>query len=203
MTDRDDIMTSLVEVDDCVLVVIDIQDGFLSRYGEAVSRPLVTKVAWLIQVAEYLRVPIVAMGEDMEKIGDLNATVGDALPDGTTVHDKDSFNLADNPEILAAVDATGRKTAVLVGMETDVCVAQSALGLMGRGYRVVVLGDAVATSPGGEEVGLSRMRGAGALITSVRALYCEWLRGVTNCKQMRAAAPPDSPLALRPDNLGP
>ena len=184
-----DLKKALVDVDDSVLVIIDIQDSFLDKYDDAISRPLVDKVVWLIAIAEYLGVPIVAMAEDIEHTGNLNISVQEALPEATTVHNKDYFGLAGNPEILAAIESTGRKTAVLVGTETDVCVAQSALGLMNNDYQVVVLKDAVATASGGEDIGLTRMREAGAVISSVKALYYEWQRSVTNCEILRAEAP--------------
>ncbi len=81
------------------------------------------------------------------------------------------------------------ETAVLVGAETDVCVAQSALGLMNNDYQVVVLQDAVATTAASEDIGLTRMREAGAVISSVKALYYEWQRSVTNCEILGAGAP--------------
>lgn len=200
MIEPNDIRKSLIDVDDSVLVVVDIQDHFLNKLEHFTSQSLVIKTAWIIQVAGYLSVPVVVMGENIKKVGPVSQPILDALPDGTAIHDKDFYGLADNPHILAAVEATGRKTAVLVGMETDVCVAQSALGLIGVGYQVAVLKDAVATTAGGEEIGLARMQGAGALISSVKALYYEWQRSVSNCRTMREKFP-NSPIALRPDNL--
>jgi len=190
---------SLVEVDDSVLVVIDIQDCFLRKYGQAKSQRLVANVVWLLAAARHLGVPVVAMAEDMANSGPLVPAVAGALPEGTQVHDKDFFGLAANPQILAAVEATGRRTAVCVGVETDVCVAQSAIGLAGLGYRVVALRDAVATTEGDEEMGLGRMRDAGVAIGSVKALYYEWLRSVSRTRALKTAAPELA--ALRPGTL--
>jgi nicotinamidase-related amidase len=180
MNESTDIRKSLVNVDDSVLVIIDIQDHFLDKYAAAVSKPLLEKVVWLIKVAGHLDVPVVAMAEDIDNAGNLNSAILKALPNGVEVHSKNAFGLAGNPDILEAVEATNRKTAILVGTETDVCVAQSALGLMECGYRVVVLIDAVATTAGDEQTGLSRMHDAGAVVSSVKALTYEWLRTVQN-----------------------
>jgi nicotinamidase-related amidase len=180
MSNNTDIKKSLVNVDDSVLIVIDIQDSFLEKYDAAVSKPLIEKVVWLLKVAGHLNVPVVAMAEDIDNVGNLNQSIQNSLPKGVKVHNKNAFGLAGNPEILAAVEETGRNTAILVGTETDVCVAQSALGLMQCGYRVVVLKDAIATTAGDEETGLNRMRDAGAAISSVKAITYEWLRTVQN-----------------------
>ena len=183
------IQSKLVDVDDSVLIVIDIQDSFLQKYDNARSREIVAKVAWLLHVANAMNVPVVAMAEDIEYSGNLNQQVRDALPEGTVVHDKDAFCLTDNPEILDAVKATGRKTAVLVGMETDVCVSHSALGLIGQDYQVAVIKDAVVTTASDEEFGLSRMREAGVAVCSVKSLYYEWVRSVSNIKELLESAP--------------
>ena len=170
------IQQNLINADDSVLVVIDIQDHFLAKYDNAISQSLVEKAAWMVKLARVLNVPVVVMGEDIDNIGSVNQSILDALPDDIRVHNKNNFGLAGQPEILADVESTGRKTAVLIGMETDVCVAQSALGLMVNGYQVVVAKDAVATTIGGDEIGLNRMRDAGAVISSVKAIHYEWLR---------------------------
>ena len=194
-----DIQQSLVEVDDSVLLVIDVQDSFLNKYDQAKTDALVGNVVWLLQVAQHLGVPIVAMGEDLERLGSLNEAILEALPEGAKIHNKNFFGVAGNPDILAAVKATGRNTAICVGVETDVCVAQSALGLNGLGYKVVALKDAVASTEAGEEIGLGRMRDAGVAISSTKALYYEWLRSVTNAVNLSAERPDLD--ALRPTSL--
>jgi nicotinamidase-related amidase len=80
---------------------------------------------------------------------------------------------------LAALRATGRGTAVLVGFETDVCVAQSAIGLVELGLRAVVPEDAVYTNSAVEhERGLARMTGAGVERNHCKGLTFEWLHTV-------------------------
>jgi nicotinamidase-related amidase len=189
MSSLQSIKSKLVDVDDSVLIVIDIQDSFLQKYDNARTQELVAKVPWLLHAAKLMNVPVVAMAEDIEYSGNLNQQVHDALPEGTIVHDKDAFCLTDNREILDAVNVTGRKTAVLVGMETDVCVSHSALGLIDHGYQVVVIKDAVVTTASDEEFGLSRMREAGVVVCSVKSLYFEWVRSVSNIKKLLDSAP--------------
>ncbi|MFT7673777.1 MAG: nicotinamidase-related amidase [Gammaproteobacteria bacterium] len=194
------IKSRLIDVDDSVLIAIDIQDGFLDKYDKAISQQLVAKVAWLLKVADALEVPVIAMGEDLDEMGGLNSVVQADLPVGTIVHNKDAFGLAGNLQILDAVIKTGRKTAVLVGMETDVCVSQSALGLINQGFEVVVLKDAIATTEADEEIGLSRIHGAGVVFSSVKALYFEWLQSVSHFKRLKVLVP-ELEGALKPNSL--
>jgi len=196
VSENTDIRKSLVEVEDSVLVVIDIQDSFLRKYDASIGKPLLEKVVWLLKIAAHMNMPVVAMAEDIDNADNLHQSILSALPPGTRVHNKNTFALTDNPPILSDLEATRRNTAILVGMETDVCVAQSALGLMQCGYQVVVLEDAVATTTGGAQIGLGRMRDAGDAISSVKAITYEWLRSVQNSNALFDRVP-----ALRAKDL--
>ena len=171
-------LNSLIDVDDSLLVVIDIQDYFLKKIPAEEADLLLNRAGWLIEVARALQVPILATAEEIERLGTLSPALFRMLPPGAQVFNKMAFGLAGVPEILKAVKDSGKKTAVLVGLETDVCVAQSAIGLLQEGFLVVVLAD-VTYSPGGAHaVGLARIDGAGALVTSLKGLYYEWIRTV-------------------------
>lgn len=180
------LLTSLIDVDDCLLIVIDVQAVFLRKLPEVESELLVNRIGWLIQVADKLHLPIIGTAEDMAKLGGLVSPIAEKLPAGTAVYDKMIFGLADQPDILAAVARTGRKTAVLVGLETDVCIAHSALGLLQQGYNVVAVSDATASPGSGQMIGLERMRRAGVLLVTAKSLYYEWLRTVTADDEFRA-----------------
>jgi nicotinamidase-related amidase len=91
---------------------------------------------------------------------------------------KPTFGLAGTPEILHAVRAAGRPSAVLVGFETDVCVYQSAVGLLDHGLRVIVVEDATFSPGEMHERGLARLREAGVSLTHAKALAYEWARTV-------------------------
>ena len=84
-----------------------------------------------MRVARALDIPIIATAEDIANDGPLVDELLDELPPGTTVHDKMVFGLAGQPSIVDDVTRTGRDQFVLVGMETDVCIAHSAIGLLG------------------------------------------------------------------------
>lgn len=172
-------MGRLLDVDDSVLCVIDVQPGFLDKIGEAEAREaFLQRVVWLTATATRLAVPIVVTEEEADHNGPTPPEVTERLPDRTPRHPKPTFGLADVPEILAAVEATGRRTAVVVGMETDVCVAHSALGLLDRDYRVVVVRDAVLAPGDAHADGIERMRAAGVALIGAKGLFYEWVRTV-------------------------
>jgi len=181
----------LLDRDDSVLIVVDAQPGFSG--ADVASRKAATRsravAAWLVAVAAALEIPIVATEENPAKNGPTDPSIAANLPPATPVFDKAEFGLAGVPEIVAAVESTGRRTAVLLGAETDVCVAQSAIGLRDRGFRVAVVGDATF-SPGAMHAhGLDRMRDAGIEIHHAKGVYYEWLRTVAAARAFVAAHP--------------
>jgi nicotinamidase-related amidase len=162
----------LIDVDDSLLCVVDVQPGFVDKIADEPRRErFVQRVVWVAALADALGVPAVVTEEEPDGNGPTLPEVVERLPERTPRHTKPTFGLADVPEILAAVEDTGRRTAVLVGMETDVCVAQSALGLLDRDYRVVVVRDAVLAPGDAHDVGLARMRAAGAIVMGALGLF--------------------------------
>jgi len=184
---QSNIQRALLDVDDSILIIIDVQPPFLDKLPREDSQLLRNRICWLIGVAGWLHVPLVVTAEDIAREGGVDPQVVRAMPTGVQAHNKMVFNLAADPAILAAVAQTGRKTAVLVGLETDVCVAHSALGLLGHGYQVAVVADATGSPGAAHGFGLERAAGAGALIISVKSLFYEWVRTVERARQFRAA----------------
>lgn len=164
----------LVERDDSVLVVVDAQPGFLPQEGDTA----VERMAWLVAIAARLDVPIVVTEEEPERRGSTDARVGAQLPKSVRPFRKATFGLAGTPEILEAVRATRRTTVVLVGAETDVCVAQSAIGLHDAGLACVVVDDATFSPGEMHERGLARLGAAGVARNHAKGVTYEWLRTV-------------------------
>ena len=169
---------SLIDVNDSILIVIDVQQEFLDKLDRDQSIPLVNRIGWIVEMAGRFEIPIVVTVEDMKNNSGTAGQVAANLPPGIKPYNKMSYGLAGEPDILEAIEKTGRKTAVLVGLETDVCVCQSALGLLANGYRVVVLADAVGSPGPCHNHGIERMRNAGVVISSVKGTFYEWQRTV-------------------------
>jgi nicotinamidase-related amidase len=174
----------LVRSADSVLVVVDTQPGFVEREGmgdaeRTAAAHTAERIAWLAHIAVLLDVPTVVTEEEPAEEGETLPRVKAFLPADAPVIRKATFALTGCTEAVAAIDATGRRAVVLAGFETDVCVAQSAVGLHDAGHRVVVAGD--ATYSAGEravEQGLARMAAAGVEIHATRSLTYEWLETV-------------------------
>jgi nicotinamidase-related amidase len=184
---------ALLDRDDSVLVVVDAQPGFLPPEAD----DAVLRMAWLVAVAARLGVPVVVTEEEPERNAATDGRIAGRLPPVAPVFAKPTFGLAATPEILEAVRATGRRTVVMVGCETDVCVAQSAIGLRAAGFAVVVVEDATFSPGEMHERGLARIAAEGVARNHAKGVTYEWLRTVEDAHAALgdpALPPPPFPL---------
>jgi nicotinamidase-related amidase len=169
----------LVDSSDSVVVVIDAQEGF---FGDTLppgereqARQALDRMAWLVKVASRLGLPAVIAEEDPERNGATFEPIAAVFPEEAAIV-KPTFALTGTPLIVDRIERTGRTTAVLVGFETDVCVAQSAIGLKERGMRVVVVEDAVFSPGEMHRRGLERIVAEGVELNHCKGLAYEWTR---------------------------
>jgi len=175
----------LLDVADCVLVAIDVQTAFLNKLEKQKAIELASRIGWTLGAAAWFGMPIVVTSEDIPRLGGVAEEVAGRLAADTVVYNKMSFDLTADPSIVEAVRTTSRQTAILLGLETDVCVAQSALGLLALGYRVVAMIDCTGSPGPAHTAGLERMAGAGVLTLPLRTILYEWLRTVERSRQFR------------------
>jgi len=181
-------MSRLIDPDDSVLVIIDVQADFLDRVEDETKAGLLERIAFLALSARFCGIPVIASVESPEDWGGLHPELTTAVGDAPVLR-KVVFGLADDPLVGPALRATQRHTAILVGLETDVCVAHSALGLLDEGLRVVVVEDAVGSPGTAHAAGLARMRAAGVIPVVTKQLHYEWMRSVERSRAFRAAQP--------------
>lgn len=170
----------LVAREDSLLAVIDLQPGFWGQRLDADDKrraeEAARRAAWLAAAAHALGIPAVITEEDPEANGPTDEAVLAALRASAPVFTKTVFGLASCPEIMAAVRSARRRTAVLAGFETDVCVTHSAVGLEEAGYRVIIAEDAVYSPSGAHLPGIARLRDLGFELVRCKNLYYDWIR---------------------------
>jgi len=157
-----------------VLVVIDIQERLAAAMGDFAERgPAMVRA---IRAAALLGIDVVVTEQYPRGLGPTVADVAEALPPGTPRFEKTAFSCWGCIDFAAAVQASAPETLVLVGMETHVCVQQTALQAIDRGHSVVLLADAVCSRHAiDRETALALMRARGVTIATVEALAFDWL----------------------------
>jgi nicotinamidase-related amidase len=153
------------------LVVVDMQEAFRPTVADFDS--VAAAVATLVQGARALDLPILLTEQYPKGLGETVPEVAIHLPEGVKPIEKLTFS---------AVEADGfrlgdRDQALLCGVESHVCVNQTALDLLEKGVEVQVARDAVGSrTVDNWELGLHRMERAGAVLTSVETALFELLR---------------------------
>ncbi len=156
------------------LLVVDVQEKLLAKMPDATG--LVREVAFLVDVAKQLQVPVFATEQYPKGLGPTAAEIARRLPPDLPA--KVSFSCCGAPGVLGELRSSGRTDVVLVGMETHVCIMQSALDLLADGLNVFVPIEAVqARFRVDHEVALRRLAAAGAVVTTVETTVFEWLGG--------------------------
>jgi nicotinamidase-related amidase len=161
--------------EDCVLTVIDIQEKLLPPIHE--NQRLVRNSQLLIRLANILNLPVVVSTQYAKGLGPTVADIASLLPPATQPLDKLEFGCFGNGDFCSAVGRlAGRSTLLLCGMETHICVMQTALGALNQGLLVHVAADAVGSRTElNWKLGLERMRSASAVISSTEMMIYELL----------------------------
>ena len=123
-----------------------------------------------------LEIPHIVTQQYTKGIGETIPSIAEAVGPFEPV-DKTSFSCLGNEEFVKLLEASGKKTAVVCGIEAHICLQQTVLQLLERGFKVYVPADCVSSrSLLDREMSLSRMAAAGAVLTSYEAVLYELLR---------------------------
>ncbi len=165
-----------LEAEQCALIVIDMQEKLLPPIWE--KERLVRNVQLLIRLAGILKIPALVTTQYAKGLGNTVPDLASILPDTPPI-DKLMFSCFGSDVFCSLLKRLpGQRTTVLLcGMETHICVMQTALGALREGYLVHVAADAVSSRTElNWRVGLDRMRAAGAIPSSTEMMIYELLR---------------------------
>jgi nicotinamidase-related amidase len=166
----------LLRRDDTVLVAVDLQEPFLRNiHGRD---PLLANVGLLLGAAKVLGVPIVPTVQYAERMGGVIPEIAAILPESCPAPlDKLCFSCAGSDAFLAHLQSLGRKQVLLCGVETHICVAQTAMDLVAAGYQAHIAADAVSSRTlEKHKLGMERVRDSGVLPCAAEAAVYELLQ---------------------------
>src|SRR5208282_3384279 len=165
-----------LEAEHCALLVVDIQEKLLPPIFQ--KEQLLKNAQLLIRLAGILKLPTLMTTQYAKGLGNTVPEIASLLPE-TQVIDKQMFSCFGSDAFCSLLRRLpgNRNTVLLCGMESHICVTQTALGALNDGYLVHVASDAVGSrSAWNWRVGLDRMRAAGAIISSTEMMMYELLR---------------------------
>ncbi|WP_028628110.1 hydrolase [Metapseudomonas resinovorans] len=164
-----------IDPDDAAMLLIDHQSGLFQTVKDMPMTELRANAITLAKVATLARMPVITTASVPQgPNGPLIPEIHEAAPHAQYVARKGEINAWDNPEFVAAVEKTGRKTLIIAGTITSVCMAFPSISAVNAGYRVFAVIDASGTySKMAQEITLARVVQAGVVPMDTAAVCSE------------------------------
>lgn len=163
----------LAQPDDSLLVVVDVQ-GKLARLMHE-SEAMLRAQQVLIRACRLLELPVIWAEQLPEKLGPTVDELREPLEDLEPAA-KSSFGCMGDETLRRRIEQTGRRRVLLCGIETHVCVWQTAARLLSEGYRVHLVADATSSrSAFNRDIALQRMERAGVYLSNVEMVLFEMM----------------------------
>jgi len=168
----------LIDPADAVILLLDHQNGLFQTVKDVPVAELRTNAVILAKVAKLAKVPLITTASVPDgPNGPLMHEIKDVAPDAIYVPRKGEISAWDNEDFVKTVKATGRKTLIIAGVWTSVCVAFPALQAKAEGYNVYFVTDASGDpSPMASQTTIARLAQAGVVPMSTNAVFCELQR---------------------------
>ena len=176
----------LIEAQRSCLLIVDVQQGLAPVMSD--PRRVYRGCGLLLRAAARLSLPVVISEQYPKGLGPTSGELLEYAPEGA-VMEKLHFSCAADDGIRARLEGSRRDQIVIAGIESHVCVLQSALGFKQAGFSPVVVADACASrDPANYQAAMSRLADNGVEIVTVEMVIFEWLHraGTPEFKELSA-----------------
>lgn len=163
----------LLDASESVVLVVDMQPAFLNpiHRGEAV----LDRCRFLVQAARLLEVPVLATEQYPSRMGGTEESLA-ALLDGP-VHPKMAFSCLGSSDLVDELEKLKRSQVILCGIETHICVCQTAHDLADEDYDVFLAADAIsARTEAMHEAAMARLKELGCTLVHTESALYEWMQ---------------------------
>ncbi|MDH5359398.1 MAG: isochorismatase family protein [Gammaproteobacteria bacterium] len=166
----------LCQSDQSQLLLIDIQQRLAAVMDQSLHDRAIANSVVLATAASLLDIPLTVTRQYPQGLGELVTEVQAALPKDQVLIDKTGFSCCAETTFNNAINKQ-RKQVIITGMESHVCVLQTAHELAEQDYQVYIVEDAVCSRQRlSHNNAIARMRQAGMIITNTESVLFEWLR---------------------------
>ncbi|RHW33431.1 hydrolase [Lysinibacillus yapensis] len=164
----------MLQKDETLLVLIDIQGKLAEIVHD--SESVIDHIAKVAEGVQILGLPVLWLEQYPKGLGPTVEKIANVLPNQKPI-EKITFSAYDTPEFVEQLEATGRKKVLLAGIETHICVYQTAAQLIQNGFEVEVLADCTSSrTQKSHDIGLQKMMQLGVKLTTVEMALFEMLQ---------------------------
>ncbi len=163
-----------------LLLIVDVQEKLVPHiYGR---ENLIKNLTTVIRGAQVLSIPLIYTEQVPQKIGKTISPIAQLLA-GVQPIIKNTFSCCQTPSFIQQLKVFNRRHILLAGVETHVCIYQTAMDLLGLGYQVHLIADAVSSRTlENKSIAIERMKQEKVCLTSVEMALCEILRTADDAK---------------------
>ncbi len=165
----------LLEKDRSALIVVNMQEGF--RHVIPDFSGLASKIAKMIRGCQILQIPVVVTEQYPKGLGHTAEEIASVFYDTVTIYEKTVFSSCGAEGFVAKLEERGVSQVLLCGIETHICVNQTAHELLERGFQVHLLADCIGSRfEENKRVGIEKMLQSGVIPSSIEMSLFELMR---------------------------
>ncbi len=171
--------SNVLDIEETALVVVDVQEAF--RKVVADPGVLIERIVTAVRGFGILGVPVIVTEQYPKGLGHTVNEILDALPETAEIVEKSTFSSCGATDFLVSINKTGARQIVICGIETHICVNQTAHDLLDSGFQVHLLTDAVGSRfERDRRAGIDKIIASGAIPASVEMALFELMRDSTH-----------------------
>lgn len=168
----------MLKPEDTLVIVVDFQEKLINATNAQNELEVAAKA---VTAAKILNVPVLVSEQYPKGLGLTDKKIVENLPENAKVLEKTSFSLLKTPEIADTIKSFNKKQILLCGIETHICVLQTAIDLINNGHEVYLLKNACKSRQDSEfQAGVEAMRDEGAKIVTLEIALFEFLQTSKN-----------------------
>ena len=172
----------LVDVDKSFLLIVDIQERLCNAMPEPFVENVIHNTEILIEAAKTLDVPLALTEQYPKGLGPTVKRVADAIGD-REAFEKTCFSSCDDKAMFKILNDPQIEHVILTGIETHICILQTAFDLLANGKQVFIAADAVCSrKTANYKNAIARMQQAGIIISNTESILFEWLKDTQHPK---------------------
>lgn len=166
----------LINKENAVLLIVDIQDRLAAAMKDKVREDVIKNCLHLIELSKMMNIPVVLTEQYPKGLGQTVNEIKEALTEYKPI-EKIAFNCCYEQNFIDEIKRLNKKTILLTGMETHICVLQTCIGLLQEWFYVHVVSDAVCSrAKENWKTGIEFMRDSGAVITCTETVLFQILK---------------------------
>lgn len=173
--------SNILEVGNTVLLIVDVQEAFRDPIGNFAV--IASNIARVVAGSAILDIPMIVTEQYPKGLGPTAEEVRFSLPDGFAPIEKTAFSAFGSLEVRRRLEEIGAQKVILCGLETHVCINQTAHDLLNAGYSVHLLTDCVGSRFDHDKAaGLAKMSASGVVRSTVEMALFELMADASHVK---------------------